>query len=444
MVSWWFRLRLVRGLILVLALAFLLAAPALAQSPARERAFVYGVNAALARSFTGSFVPPSVSTIYLLADTTSILSPRLTEIYFWPITNEYQASWETLNQPVEGTIEVLQGGSVIRETEATSYTIHYQPGTTESSAQLYVGDEADQAQAEFSGRQRAYQQALSQYYKDQQAWLAAADDANKRKQAGEANVVVPPAPVPPEQIGVISNGVNQGVPIKLPAGSYQIRVRDRAGAIVPGSVRAVFVFGPRRSSVGYMVLPETRWTTPDQVDDQSDVIVGKADSQLYLVPHTAQEFPARAYALLQNPQQPVGASSEWTWVMGEPMTDGTLEVLAGGQVADRRALTPFRVQQTQGSTLGYEVQEFVADPAKPRTPDFVGFPIRVAQAGQGYQIRMLGPDGQVLAGSEHLVRTPTTTPLALLLLLSAAPLAVGAAVIMRRRARMRLPRNIAG
>jgi hypothetical protein len=44
-----------------------------AQEPQRQRAFVYGINAALDNTFTGSFAPPSVPTLYLLADQTSIL-----------------------------------------------------------------------------------------------------------------------------------------------------------------------------------------------------------------------------------------------------------------------------------------------------------------------------------------------------------------------------------
>ena len=55
----------------------------------------------------------------------------MTEIYFWAITNEYKASWETLNAPVAGSLEILQGGQIIRQTEPTSYTIQYTPrGTT--------------------------------------------------------------------------------------------------------------------------------------------------------------------------------------------------------------------------------------------------------------------------------------------------------------------------
>jgi len=415
-----------------------------AQEPQHQRAFVYGINAALENTYTGSFAPPSVPTLYLLADQTSILSPRMTEIYFWAITNEYKASWELLNEPVAGTLEILQDGQVVRQTEPTSYTLHYQTHGSEVGAQLFMGPDADAAQARFSAEQQRYQTALSAYYKAQLDWTAAADAANQQAQKGQ-KVTVPPAPRPPEPISVTSNGVNQGIPVKLPAGSYQLRLRGRDGAIVPDSTRALVVFGRRRAAIGYMVVPETRWTTPDQVDDLSDVIVGTPNSQIYLIPHIAQEFPAHAYTLLQDPQQQVGETTEWAWVMGASVTTGDLEIVAAGQPPERRALMPYRVTQVAGTTLGYQIQQFVPDQQQPNAvPDLIGYPIHIDQPGSGFEIRMVSPQGEVLAGSSRLVRTPSVTPLSLLLLLSAVPLAVGAAVIVRRRMQLRLPRNLAG
>lgn len=415
-----------------------------AQEPQRQRAFVYGINAALENTYTGSFAPPSVPTLYLLAEQTSIISPRMTEIYFWAITNEYKASWELLNEPVAGTLEIVQDEQVIQQTEPTSYTLHYQTHGTEVDAQLFMGRDADAAQAHFSAEQQRYQADLSAYYKAQLDWTAAVDDANQRAQKGE-QVTVPPTPQPPEPISVTSNGVNQGIPVKLPAGSYQVRLRGRDGAIVPDSTRTLVVFGPRRTAIGYMVVPETRWTTPDQVDDLSDVIVGTPNSQIYLTPHTAREFPAHAYTLLQDPQQQVGETTDWTWVMGESITTGELEIVAAGQPLERRALTPYRITQAAGTTLGYQIQQFVPDPQRPNAvPDLVGYPLHIDQPGSGFDIRMVSPQGEVLTGSSRLVRTPSATRLSLLLLVAAAPLAVGAAVIVRRRMQLRLPRNLAG
>lgn len=430
--------------LLLLALLLALGGSASAQEPERQRAFVYGVNAAIARTFTGTFSPPSTSTIYLLADQPSIISPRTTEIYFWPITNEYKASWEILNEPVPGTLEISQGGRVVAEGRSMSYTLHYQKVGSETVATLYTGAEAEAAQERFAAEQKAYQTALSDFYRDQQAWLAAMDDVNRRVANGE-QVTPPPAPVAPEPISVTSNGLNDGIPVRLAAGSYQIRLRGPDGAVVPDSTRNLVVFAPRRAAIGYMVVPETRWTTPDQIDDPSAVIVGKANSQLYLVPHEAQEYPARPYALLQNPQRQLGEAADWQWVLGSAIQGGQLELVAPSGAAERRPLTPYRVQQTPGATLGYEILPFEADPARPNAaPDLVGFPLPVGEAGSSFEIRMVTEQGQILPGSARQVRSPAAPPLLALVLLAAIPLAVGAAVVTRRRMRLRLPRNIAG
>lgn len=433
-----------RALAAALLLLALQAGGAAAQAPDRQQAFVYGINAAIGTTYAGSFVPPSVDTIYLLADRPSVLSPRMTEIYFWAITNEYQASWELLNQPVAGSLEILRGGQVIKQTQPTSYTIQSTPRGSEADSTLYVGDEARKAHETFSAKQLAFRDAQAKYLEAQQAWMAAADEANRKQQAGEPVPPVPPEPQAPEPIDIFSNGLNTGIPVELPAGSYRIQLRRADGSVLPGSERNLVVFDARRTAVGYTVLPEARWTTPDQVDDLNDVIVGRAGSQIYLVPRVTREYPAGPYRLLQDPQQTVGENAEWTWVKGEPITAGELEIAANGQAAERRPLTPYRVKQVPGADLGYEVQPYAGGAGQPSTPDFIGFPLRLAQSSPGYSIRIVSPEGQALPNSQRLVRVPASPALSALLLLSIVPLAIGAAVILRRNRRLRLPRNFAG
>ena len=84
----------------VLVLALLCAAPALAQAPQKERRFVYGLNLFDGVEFTTGFVPPAVDTVYVLADHLGVLDPKLTEVYFWPITNDYRADFTSLNELV--------------------------------------------------------------------------------------------------------------------------------------------------------------------------------------------------------------------------------------------------------------------------------------------------------------------------------------------------------
>jgi hypothetical protein len=410
---------------------------AAAQFERGERAFVYGVNAAIPDNFVGTFAPPSARTIYLLAGQPSVVSPRYTEIAFWPITNEYQPDWTMLNEPAPGTLEVLQNGAVIAEIAPTDYTIHFEQSDGVTTADAFFGADALTAHERFQARQDAFQQQANAYFEAEREWQAAAAEANARKQAGET-VEVHPAPLRPDPIGIHSNGLNQGMPIDLEPGSYAIRLRAADGTIVPDSERELNVFAPRRTGVGYTVVPQTRWTTPDESPAPTDVIFGAADSALYLEPRVARELPARSWALLQNPQRSAADAGDWVWVNGEILIDATLQVLDGGQVIAEEPLTAYDVEQVPGRQLGYDVVEH--NPDGSGAPNFEAYPLRLAAAGARYDVRLIGDDGTLLAGSAREVRVPSDPPVSRLLVLSAAPLVVGALVITRRQGRVKMPR----
>jgi len=104
---------LIRWLPLVLTLLLLAAAPAQAWELKEFESFVYSGYVFNGLGYISTFYPPSVDTIYLLADQQNILSPRRTLVYFRPLTDAYEADWASLNQTVTGALEILDGGEVI-------------------------------------------------------------------------------------------------------------------------------------------------------------------------------------------------------------------------------------------------------------------------------------------------------------------------------------------
>ena len=68
--------------------------------------------------------------------------------------------------------------------------------------------------------------------------------------------------------------------------------------------------------------------------------------------------------------------------------------------------------------------------------------LRLEASGAPYSVRLVSPQGMVVDGSTRQVRAPSRVPFSQLLLLPAAPLIVGALIILRRRRRMRLPRDV--
>jgi hypothetical protein len=422
---------------------------AMAQATQSERAFVYGINAAVPDTFVGTFAPPSADAIFLLADGTSVISARYTEIYFWPITNEYRADWSALNEPVPGVLEVVNDGRVVAELTSTNYTIHFKQEGTTTTGELFLGQDAVDAEADFRARQEAFHKASSDYQRAEQAWLDAMAEVNSRQQAGET-VEIPPEPVRPEPIGIFSNGLNSGFPVDLDPGQYDIRLRGSDGAVVPESERTMIIFAPRRTGVGYTIVPETRWTTPLESSSPSDIIFGAPDSALYLEPLLAREYPARDWSLLQYPQRLSAQSGGWEWVNGEKLGDHQLEIVTGDVVADRRSLTPYNVRQVPGSQLGYEVIEMdssapaTAGSPESRRPDFEAYPIDLQAAGEQFQIRLTSEQGEVVPGSIRQVRVPGNPPITRLFVLPVIPLIAGALVISRRHRGVRPSRPLEG
>ncbi len=422
------------GALVVLCLFGMLpgALSALAQGEDREEAFVYGINALLPGEVIGTFAPPIVETIYLLAEHPNVLSPRRTLVYFWAITNEYRAAWSEMNELVEGTLEIVRDGAVVATVEQVPYTIHFASDGGTPLPELYVGQEALEAQDRFEKEQAAFQQASLAYRNAREAWLELVREAQAKGQGPEA---LPPPPEPPQPLTIYSTGLNKGYPIQLEEGSYRVRVREPDGAIVPGSERGLVVFAPRRTAVGYKVIPEARWTFPEELSDLSDAILGQAGSVLYLQPQVIREYPTLAYERLQNPQYPGDASgSEWQWVGGEILEDAVLEVVHGEQVVDQIPLQAYFVRQTPGRELGYEIIPY--DPATPDlTPrmDFVGYRLALLEELPQYEVQLRSAEGALLEGSARKVRVVPTIELPRLLLFPLIPIAAGTSLLWWRR-----------
>ena len=53
----------------------------------------------------GYLAPKGIDRIYLLANTNNVLNALETEVYFWPITNEYMANWFESKEVIGAKLE---------------------------------------------------------------------------------------------------------------------------------------------------------------------------------------------------------------------------------------------------------------------------------------------------------------------------------------------------
>lgn len=428
--------------LLILLLILVTPAFVFAQATDRQNTFVYGINAGIPDAVVGTFAPPVVDTIYFMSTETSILSPRITSVYYWPITNDYRASWNVLNEVVEGELEIMQGLQTVETVEQTTYTIHFRRGQgSTNKPTLYIGSEASAANAQFEAEQLAYREATLAYQEARQVWLASAQEAQRQ---GIPPDQFPPSPVEPPPFNTFSTGLNSGFPVKLEAGNYRIRVRATDGTIIPKSERRLVVFSPRRTAIGYEVIPEQRWTFPEESNDLEGAILGAENTAIYLKPFVTREYPALAYTRLQDPQDAsVAQTGEWTWVAGEPIEDAVLEQVSGGRVLEQIPLQAYTVKQTPGGEYGYEILEY--DSRTPEvTPreDFVGFRLPLASNNRNFSVQLRSSDDTLLLGSNRAVRVAASTSPIVLVLVSLSPLLVGAGILLWRQRQTSLIKSV--
>ncbi len=423
------RVQFVFALVVALLLAANGALSAFAQAPARERALAWGVRAFVGNGYTSVFSPPQVPVVYLLAGGTHMISLRYTQVYYWPIDREYKPDWASLNQPVTGTLEVLQNGQLIQEVLPQKFLIKLDRGPANPANQLLLGDIAEQAYKAYLAQRSEYLEQVAAYDAQLEEYL------NAKENNPRANLT---PPMPPAPFSESLPPPEDGFALELPLGEFQVRLRDAAGQIVPGSTRQVRSIGPLQTSIGYRVIPESKWTIPESSYDPNEVIYYSVNgTTMYLVPITIQEFNFQDYVRLTKPQDTLASAERSVWVEGGTIRDATLVVRQDGQQSSQLTMRPFAVKQLPGPALGYEIVPF--DSAQSKAPDLEAMPVTAAEGVRELHIELLADDHVIprsertmLRAQEHL---PTFTYGLVL-----APLAIGAATLLvcaRRRKRSR-------
>ena len=431
------------GAFLLVLFLLLMAAPALAQTPQKERRFVYGLNLFDGIQFTTGFVPPAIDTVYVLADHLGVLDPKLTEVYFWPITNDYRADFTSLNELLPGRLELSQGNRVIATVDLTEYVVQIDQSGAMGAGQISLGDAArtswERFQAEravYLERLRAHAEAVAEYNRQMEVL---------RTQTGMESSIAPFAPpTEPAPFTLYSTEVGRGFPVQLPPGEYAIRVLDEAGQTVPDSQKRLVAFAPRRHGIGFEVVPQERWTMPEQADDPADVIYTSAGGVTYLRAFAAQELNAEAYARLKNPQDLAATPNRWQWLHVAPLEPATMLVEDGSSVR-RLSVEDFAVEQVPGASLGYRVVPFGErgeDPRSTRKPDLTAYRVEAPSGRATLRLRLVDGDGRELPGSARQVVVVSNSPGWQLLLPVLVPLAIGVSVWFWRREQVKSARSL--
>ena len=374
-----------------------------AQQPELTETIVYGINATTPGQVFANLSPPQVEDIYILANRVSIISPRLTMVYFWPLTQRYRGHWEELNEPLDGVLEIIQDDHVVSTVNLTTYTVHYAvAGSTKG--ELYIGREAVEADSQFYFSRESSLQAMAEFRQARLQWL---ENSRTAQIAGE-RVPIREEPPRPTTFTTLSVGLQQGFPLNLETGEYQIRMRGAQNEIIPGSHRTVHVFESRQTSLGFEIIPEEHWTIPEQVNDATAVIPAEPGSIIYLTPRLMHEYPALAIERLRDTQFSGAVEDKWHWVTDFDYIHSphdVLEIIRRGKLVEQITYASYSVRFALDRESGYEILRYDVDtPRLTPNVDIIGYRVEMPRRIDNFTIRLKTETDPPYEGTVRKVR----------------------------------------
>lgn len=396
--------------------------------------FVYGTNHYNGITYSSALIPPSVDTIYLLSDHTSILVGKLTEIYYWPITNEYKADWDKYNYTVEGKLEISKGGDIFLSVDLTEYVIQCDGNDQNNTTVLYLKDEAIDARNNYENMKNKYRDDLYSYYKKLNEYNVLYQEALEKLQSGLITQdQLPREPLPPDDFSLFSTDLLYGFPVNLPAGEYEVNLRLEDGSIQINSNKHLIVFESLASGIGYEISNEKRWNLPEKSLYQNEVIYGLENDVYYIKPVQQNLYNERYYTGMNNPQNKTARLDRKIWVPIQSVDNVVLTVIKQ-QGIEKVNLQQFYVKQILGSKLGYDIIPF--EPESMTSPTFTGFKVTLNDSFV-YKIKLLDGEGSELSGSRREIRVLNSDRVWLIYIISALPLVIGVFILIVRRKRVR-------
>jgi hypothetical protein len=399
--------------------------PAAADEPVKVQEFVWSMTTFNGQWWLGGFSPPEVPSIYVLAGSANVLAGRYTMVYFWPIDREYKPDWATLNEEVQGSLELLdRGGNLLQVVQPTHFLATNAQRDLGRRTVLVLGEDATRVYNQYREDLSAHMAARAEYDRKYREYLAA-----KAARPDDPNVQ-PPTPM--ANFSQAMSPPKLGFPLSVQPGIYQILMRDSAGQVIPGSRRTLIGVAPRRESVGYTVIPEEKWTIPEESNESSQAIYYTArGTAVYLQPYRTLEYNEQQYIRITEPQDTTSSSNRWLWIQTSALEGVELQVTAGDQVVSQAPRGLYVVEQVPGPALGYKVTPF--DSAVHSSPTFEAFEVLASSVTEGYTVRLIGREGAIVPGSERsLIRVSDDLP-PLAYVLVTLPMVFAAWVQARRR-----------
>ncbi len=410
----------------LLMMVFLLATAVLADAPEKKEQIVNKLLLFDGSQWQETFSPQEYTTFYMLAGSDNIINPTKTKVYYWPITKEYMADYYDLNEELEGTLEVYKGNKLLAELEKQDYSFAYPKGYYGGRPELVSGESAQEAAQKYQLEVEAYYQRVLEYQVAMDDYRAQLDVFWENPEAYKGREEeIPHEPSQPDFPVFYATEVQKGYILNLEPGTYTLQIADE-----PETKRTVVVFSPRREGPGYDVRPSQQWTVPQNSNEIKEAIYISGKQTLYITPYNGLEVNQYKYAKLKKlPTELSGRGGElrYFWMQLDYMQDIKLEVFKDGKLIDTIDQKMWYVEQTADAALGYNIIEFDPKVQGERPPSFEGFKVELDDSGR-YSFRLVDENGEVIKGSERLIRNIGPRSRFFALLLPLIPILVGTLV----------------
>ena len=380
---------------------------ALAVEPEKMEALAYKYYAFNGAEHKITYAPPAADTIYLVANTENTFDPRYTLVYYWPLTNEYIQSWERLDVPVSGKLEIMQGGRLIQEIMREKVVIFYPNGPHAGGSKVLKGNSAVAKSEEYNRVFNVFKEASAKFYPQMMAYELRLRELMRQSRQSGAPLNIPQKPVAPERPKFYVSDYRDELVINLPAGKYTMQMRDEDNLIVEGSERDIYVFESLgQFGVGYELIPEERWTKRLSVFDPEGGIYTQIGKAFYLVPYRTEAYDENNYNRLLNPQDS-GRKRIKKWIQREKLLSGQLVLMENGRIIRHLDRKKFQVEQTRGAELGYTIKEYTDEKEASKNITFEAFYFKFNSADHGkrYTMALLNSaNGKIYDESKREIR----------------------------------------
>ena len=422
-----------------------------AQAPEKKENMIYAVGAFEGKDYTGTFVREEADTVYLIANESNFLNVRKTLIYFWPITQEWKADYDTLNENfLNGKIELTDSSGKKQILEPVKYTYYNSPGEYEVNWQVFLDAAADAEFEKYQKMMKDYWDASDEFNQKQiraeMEFNELISEIGKMRKAGQdISALVEKAQLyadegvgdPPGRPGYYVRSVEQAFHFNLEPGEYRIRFLTESGEVMEGSDKKAILHKKRRENgIGYDVIPADKWTRPEISQTPSAVLYIDGSTDLFLRPFFQDEFNDLFYnKTIRNDAK--GNPELMTWVKIQQVPKPMLELILPKNKTESLEEKPYYVEQVKGSALGYKIVPF--DPEgkhKDREPSLWAYHIPMGKDTSVIKLRLQDKEGEPLFGGEREIRVVSrSSALMLGLILAFVPIVVMIVVLVVRTRR---------